>query len=58
MIYVYTGVKNYSSWPTIPQVFIDGQFVGGCDIMIEMHQNGELVQELKKIGIESLLSHN
>ena len=51
-------MKNYSSWPTIPQVFINGEFVGGCDIMIEMHQNGELVQELKKVGIESLLAHH
>ncbi len=36
------GIKEYSSWPTIPQLYIDGKFVGGCDIMIELHQNGEL----------------
>jgi len=49
------GVKDFSSWPTIPQVYINGEFVGGCDIMIEMHQKGELVEELKKVGIRSAL---
>mmetsp|Transcript_7633 Transcript_7633/g.21790 ORF Transcript_7633/g.21790 Transcript_7633/m.21790 type:complete len:156 (-) Transcript_7633:324-791(-) len=36
------GIKTYSNWPTIPQLYIDGEFVGGSDIMIEMYQNGEL----------------
>jgi len=36
------GIKAYSSWPTIPQVYVDGQFVGGSDILFEMFQNGEL----------------
>jgi monothiol glutaredoxin len=36
------GIKDYSSWPTIPQVYIDGQFVGGSDIVKEMHGRGEL----------------
>jgi len=36
------AVKRYSSWPTIPQVFIDGKFVGGCDIVRELYENGEL----------------
>lgn len=36
------GIKRYSSWPTIPQVYINGEFVGGCDIIREMHTNGEL----------------
>ncbi|CAG4945906.1 unnamed protein product [Parnassius apollo] len=49
------GIKDYSNWPTIPQVFINGEFVGGCDIMLQMHQSGELVEELKKIGIKSAL---
>ncbi|XP_055540417.1 glutaredoxin-related protein 5, mitochondrial [Wyeomyia smithii] len=49
------GVKDYSNWPTIPQVFINGEFVGGCDIMLQMHQNGELIDELKKVGIKSAL---
>ena len=49
------GIKTYSNWPTIPQVFINGEFVGGCDILLEMHKNGELVEELKKVGITSAL---
>ncbi|XP_043498758.1 glutaredoxin-related protein 5, mitochondrial [Polistes fuscatus] len=49
------GIKEYSKWPTIPQVFINGDFVGGCDILLEMHKNGELVEELKKVGIKSAL---
>jgi monothiol glutaredoxin len=36
------GIKEYSSWPTIPQVYIDGKFIGGCDIVKEMHDRGEL----------------
>jgi monothiol glutaredoxin len=36
------GIKRYSNWPTIPQVYINGEFVGGCDIVREMHDNGEL----------------
>ncbi|MDH3584928.1 MAG: Grx4 family monothiol glutaredoxin [Phycisphaerae bacterium] len=36
------GIKSYSDWPTIPQLYVDGQFVGGCDIVTEMHQSGEL----------------
>ncbi|RLU20174.1 hypothetical protein DMN91_006781 [Ooceraea biroi] len=49
------GIKNFSNWPTIPQVFINGDFVGGCDILLEMHKNGELIEELKKAGITSVL---
>ncbi|XP_033232228.1 glutaredoxin-related protein 5, mitochondrial [Belonocnema kinseyi] len=49
------GIKDFSSWPTIPQVFICGEFVGGCDILLQMHQNGELVEQLKKAGILSEL---
>jgi len=36
------AIKQYSNWPTIPQVYIDGKFVGGCDIIREMHESGEL----------------
>jgi len=36
------GIKEYSDWPTIPQVYIDGEFQGGCDTMMEMHKSGEL----------------
>jgi monothiol glutaredoxin len=36
------GIKQFANWPTIPQLYVDGEFVGGCDIMREMFQNGEL----------------
>jgi len=44
---VRQGVKDYTSWPTIPQIFVDGEFVGGCDILMEMHKNGELEEIIK-----------
>ena len=40
------GVKEYSDWPTIPQLYIDGEFVGGCDIVTEMHNSGDLAKAL------------
>ena len=40
------GVKEYSNWPTIPQLYVDGEFVGGCDIIREMYQSGELQEIL------------
>ncbi|KAF8964603.1 monothiol glutaredoxin grx5 [Entomortierella lignicola] len=46
-----SGIKEYSSWPTIPQVYINGEFIGGCDIMLSMHQNGELETLLLKEGL-------
>jgi monothiol glutaredoxin len=36
------GIKEFSDWPTIPQLYVDGKFVGGCDIAVEMYQSGEL----------------
>jgi monothiol glutaredoxin len=42
------GIKEYANWPTIPQLYIKGEFIGGCDIMREMYQSGELQQELAK----------
>ena len=36
------GIKQYSNWPTIPQLYVNGEFIGGCDIITEMHQSGEL----------------
>ena len=42
------GIKDYSNWPTIPQLYVDGEFVGGCDIVREMYQAGELPQVLAK----------
>lgn len=44
------GVKVYANWPTIPQLYIRGEFVGGCDIMREMYQSGELKQMLQGIA--------
>ncbi|CAO1625264.1 unnamed protein product [Sympodiomycopsis kandeliae] len=49
------GIKEYSSWPTIPQVYVQGEFLGGCDIMLSMHQSGELEQTLEKAGLLSPL---
>ena len=44
------GIKVFSDWPTIPQLYIRGEFVGGCDIMREMYQSGELKQLLEGIA--------
>ncbi|KAK4228727.1 monothiol glutaredoxin-5, mitochondrial [Podospora fimiseda] len=49
------GIKEYSDWPTIPQLYIDKEFIGGCDIIISMHQNGELAKllgEKKVLAVE------
>ncbi|CAG8647725.1 25522_t:CDS:2, partial [Dentiscutata erythropus] len=45
------GIKEYSKWPTVPQVYIKGEFIGGCDIMLNMHQSGELEDLLAKEGL-------
>ena len=42
------GIKQFANWPTIPQLYVNGEFVGGCDIMREMYQSGELKQVLEK----------
>ena len=44
------GIKEYSNWPTIPQLYVNGEFVGGSDIMMEMYQNGELQKLLEGAG--------
>jgi monothiol glutaredoxin len=44
---VRQGIKDYAQWPTIPQLYVNGEFVGGSDIMMEMYQSGELQQLLK-----------
>ncbi|HIK07716.1 MAG TPA: Grx4 family monothiol glutaredoxin [Trichormus sp. M33_DOE_039] len=46
------GIKEYSNWPTIPQVYVDGQFVGGSDILIELYQKGEL-QQMVEVALAS-----
>ena len=43
---IRNGIKEYSNWPTIPQLYVKGEFVGGSDIMMEMYQNGELQEML------------
>jgi monothiol glutaredoxin len=45
------GIKSYSNWPTIPQLYVKGEFVGGCDIIREMFQAGELQDLLKNKGV-------
>lgn len=45
------GIKDYSSWPTIPQLYVKGEFVGGCDIIREMFQASELQQHLQEKGV-------
>jgi monothiol glutaredoxin len=42
------GIKDFANWPTIPQLYVNGEFVGGSDILTEMHQNGELRKLLQK----------
>ncbi len=46
------GIKDFSDWPTIPQLYVKGEFVGGCDIMREMFEDGELKQLLQDNGIK------
>jgi monothiol glutaredoxin len=46
------GIKEYSNWPTIPQVYINGEFVGGSDILVELYQKGEL-QEIVEVALAS-----
>ena len=50
------GIKVYSSWPTIPQLYVKGEFVGGCDIVREMFETGELIEFLNTSGVNVNLS--
>ena len=45
------GIKTFSQWPTIPQLYVKGEFVGGCDIITEMFQSGELESLMKESGV-------
>ena len=45
------GIKQFSDWPTIPQLYVKGEFVGGCDIVREMYETGELAEHLRNKGI-------
>ncbi|MEQ8398071.1 Grx4 family monothiol glutaredoxin [Thalassobaculum sp.] len=47
------GIKEYSSWPTIPQLYVKGEFIGGCDIIREMFETGELTEMLNTHGVEA-----
>jgi monothiol glutaredoxin len=49
---VRQGIKEFSNWPTIPQVYVNGEFLGGSDIMIELYQSGEL-QQLVEVALAS-----
>lgn len=46
------GIKEYSSWPTIPQLYVKGEFVGGCDIIREMFETGELMELMNTRGVD------
>ena len=48
---VRQGIKEYSDWPTIPQLYVKGEFVGGSDIMMEMYENGELGELMQEQGV-------
>ncbi len=47
---VREGLKAYSNWPTFPQLYVNGELIGGCDIMLELHQSGELKEIMAKAG--------
>ena len=46
------GIKKYSNWPTIPQLYVKEEFIGGCDIVKEMHETGELIELFNSRGID------
>jgi len=50
---VRQGIKAFSDWPTIPQLYVKGEFVGGSDIMMEMYESGELAQLLEEKGVSA-----
>ena len=52
------GIKSYSDWPTIPQLYVKGEFIGGCDIVREMYENGELTNLINEKGIEQQVQKN
>ena len=47
------GIKKFSEWPTVPQLYVKKEFVGGCDIIREMHESGELTQYFNEAGIST-----
>jgi monothiol glutaredoxin len=51
---IRSGIKDFSQWPTIPQLYVCGEFIGGSDIMIEMYQSGELGEMIEKARADML----
>ena len=51
------GIKEYANWPTIPQLYVKGEFVGGCDIVREMYESGELTDLMSSKGVETIKSN-
>lgn len=49
---VREGIKEFSSWPTIPQVYVGGEFLGGCDTTVELYKSGELRKALEDAGVK------
>lgn len=47
------GIKDFTNWPTIPQLYVKGEFVGGCDIIREMYENGELQELFEEKGVKA-----
>ena len=47
------GIKKFSDWPTVPQLYVKGEFIGGCDILREMYENGELASYFQEKGVET-----
>jgi monothiol glutaredoxin len=50
---IRNGIKEFSNWPTIPQLYVKGEFIGGCDIIREMYEAGELQETFKAKGVET-----
>ena len=51
------GIKEYADWPTIPQLYVKGEFVGGCDIVREMYESGELTDLMSSKGVKTIKSN-
>ena len=49
---IRNGIKHFSDWPTIPQLYVKGEFIGGCDIIREMYETGELMEMMNTHGID------
>jgi monothiol glutaredoxin len=52
---IRSGIKEFSNWPTVPQLYVKGEFVGGCDIVREMFQSGELATHLGEQGVAHIV---